>query len=157
MTELTMLPLVANGTVATRTKADRLEVLTALINAPTFDPLFASNVIRVPGDHPVYAWLCGVPHCQRARGERHTFCKAHDDQWRSQRSAGCTSIADFLRTAEPFQPVTGQQPPACRICPDIPASGRLGLCFRHADRWNSHRRHHPGDRTALFNAWLAAE
>jgi hypothetical protein len=157
MTELKMLPLVSSGTALTRTKADRLEVLTALINAPAFDPLFARDVIRVPGDHPVYAWLCGVPGCQRAREERHTFCKAHDGQWRSQRREGRCSIAEFLRTAKPLQRVAWQQPPACRICPDIPALGRLGLCLRHADRWNSHRKHHPGGRTTVFNAWLAAE
>ncbi|TDB73220.1 hypothetical protein [Micromonospora sp. KC723] len=38
---------------------DRLEILTALISAPSFDPMFGTDVIRIPRDHSTYRWWCG--------------------------------------------------------------------------------------------------
>ena len=37
---------------------DRLEILTALISAPSFDPLFRGDIIKIPAGHPVYRWNC---------------------------------------------------------------------------------------------------
>ncbi|MEV6741350.1 hypothetical protein AB0N14_32345 [Streptomyces sp. NPDC051104] len=51
-----------------RTKRDRLEILHALIAAPTFDPLLTPDVIAVPGDHPVFGWACAVEDCGRVEG-----------------------------------------------------------------------------------------
>jgi hypothetical protein len=33
---------------------DRLEILAALISAPSFDPLFRPDIVKVPAGHPVY-------------------------------------------------------------------------------------------------------
>ena len=37
-----------------RAGRDRLELLTALIDGPAFDPLFRPGVIRIPSRHPVF-------------------------------------------------------------------------------------------------------
>ena len=31
---------------------DRLEILSALISAPSFDPLFRGDIIKIPAGHP---------------------------------------------------------------------------------------------------------
>jgi hypothetical protein len=61
-----LLPVLSPSTAPSRTIGDRLELLTALLNAPTFDAAFRTDVIDLPGDHPVYSWECGVPQCERA-------------------------------------------------------------------------------------------
>ena len=43
-----------------RAGRDRLELLTALIDGPAFDPLFRGEVIRIPARHPVFRWACLV-------------------------------------------------------------------------------------------------
>ncbi|MFE0373336.1 hypothetical protein [Streptomyces tendae] len=48
MIPLTLLP---GRTDTTRIGRDRLELLTALIDAPAFDPLFRDTLIRVPPQH----------------------------------------------------------------------------------------------------------
>jgi hypothetical protein len=40
-----------------REPRDRLELLTALINGPGFDPVFRDDVIRIPPGHRIYPWL----------------------------------------------------------------------------------------------------
>ena len=67
---------------------DRLEMLTALIAAPSFDPLFRAEVIQVPAGHPVFRWSCVVPQCRRGRGEWREFCGAHERQWTAARESG---------------------------------------------------------------------
>jgi hypothetical protein len=47
---LSLLPADVPG----RADRDRLELLTALIAAPGFDPLYRSGLITIPPDHPVY-------------------------------------------------------------------------------------------------------
>lgn len=39
----------------TRVGRDRIELLTALIEAPTFDPLYRADLIEIPPHHPVSA------------------------------------------------------------------------------------------------------
>jgi len=51
-----------------RASRDRLEVLTALMNAPSFDPLFRTDIITIPPCHPVYRWNCLVTDCERPKG-----------------------------------------------------------------------------------------
>jgi hypothetical protein len=50
----------------TRTGRDRLEVLTALIGAPSFDPLVRPDIVKVPPNHPVYRWACLAADCERS-------------------------------------------------------------------------------------------
>ena len=33
---------------------DRLEILTALIAGPSFDPVYRPDIITIPGGHPIY-------------------------------------------------------------------------------------------------------
>ena len=44
---------------------DRFEIMTALVNSPSFDPVFRSEIVEVPPDHPVYRWICLVTDCER--------------------------------------------------------------------------------------------
>ncbi|MFZ0118629.1 MAG: hypothetical protein WAN20_03315 [Pseudonocardiaceae bacterium] len=37
-----------------RVGRDRLEILTALINGPSFDPTYRPDIIKIPRTHPVY-------------------------------------------------------------------------------------------------------
>ncbi|MFE6692199.1 hypothetical protein ACFVFQ_37835 [Streptomyces sp. NPDC057743] len=66
----------------TRAGRDRLEVLTALINAPSFDPLFRPGVITIPPDHPVYRWNCLVTDCERTTMGHGDLCSAQEMHWR---------------------------------------------------------------------------
>jgi len=130
---------------------DRLEMLTALIAAPSFDPLFRAEAIQVPAGHPVFRWSCVVPQCRRGRGECREFCAAHQRQWTAARECG-TGLPAFLAMAEP-QPLPRFHDGArCRICPGLPAAGRLELCGRHRARWNTRRRRFTG-----FAAWCASQ
>jgi integrase len=126
-------------------------MLTALIAAPSFDPLFRAEVIQVPGGHPVFRWSCVVPECRRGRLEWRELCATHQDQWTAAQESG-TGLAGFLAAAEPLPPPRINDGARCRICPGLPASGKLGLCARHRFRWNA-RRH----RFADFGAWCAAQ
>ncbi|MEV8058759.1 site-specific integrase [Streptomyces antimycoticus] len=137
----------------TRTGRDRLEVLTALINAPSFDPLFRPDIITIPPDHPVYRWNCLVTDCERTTMGNGDLCSAHEMLWRQQRDAG-TSRADFLRSAPPAGPGQEVEERPCRICPDRPARHlTLDLCHHHQFRWYHHRDRHGAD--ADFDDWLA--
>jgi integrase len=130
---------------------DRLEMLTALIAAPSFDPLFRAGVIQVPAGHPVFRWSCLVPECLRGRGDYREFCAAHGRQWRAAREAG-TALAAFLAQAEPQPRARFHEGARCRICPGLPAAGRLELCGRHRARWNTRR-----DRLTDFTGWCASQ
>ena len=57
MTAAVPLPvLVPAGGGDGRQWRDRLEVLSALIGGPGFDPLLRGDIIALPRDHPVYWW-----------------------------------------------------------------------------------------------------
>jgi hypothetical protein len=46
-----------------RERRDRLELLTALIDGPGFDPLLRADIIEFPRDHPVWWWGCRIKDC----------------------------------------------------------------------------------------------
>jgi hypothetical protein len=50
-------------------------LLSALIAAPSFDPVLREDVMRFPADHPFYGWGCGVVDCQRPKEPAHDFCR----------------------------------------------------------------------------------
>ncbi len=139
-----------------RTSRDRLEVLTALINAPSFDPVFRTDIVTIPPDHPVFRWNCLITGCGRPTMGHGDLCSAHQKLWRRQRDAG-TSRAQFLRTATPAGPGQELEERACRICPARPARHlTLELCHHHQFRWYHHRNGHQ-DRygaAADFDDWL---
>lgn len=136
-----------------RTGRDRLEVLTALINAPSFDPLFRAEIIKIPSGHPVYRWNCLVTGCERTTMGHGDLCSAHEMLWRQRRDGG-ESRTEFLRTAPPVGVGEGVHERPCRICPDRPSCQvTLELCHHHQFRWYHHRECHGAG--AGFDAWLA--
>ena len=133
---------------------DRLEILAALISAPSFDPLFRPDIIKVPAGHPVYRWNC-LAGCERTVMGHGDLCGAHQDLWRKHRGEGGTRAA-FLRAARPLGPGEGVEEQPCRICPDRPACHvTLRLCHHHQFRWYNYRPRH-GD-AADFDQWLAGQ
>ncbi|HEY3033723.1 MAG TPA: tyrosine-type recombinase/integrase [Streptosporangiaceae bacterium] len=152
MTTKALLPLYQDR--ADRAERDRLELLTALINGPSFDPVFRPEVIRIPRGHPVYRWECVVEHCERTRAGGTDLCSAHREQWCAARDAGVGKAA-FLTSAEPLRRSEQVEEAACRACPHRPAVfTRWRLCQRHNSQWYHHRTVEGED--ADFNQWLAA-
>ncbi|MFJ8853138.1 tyrosine-type recombinase/integrase [Streptomyces sp. NPDC102437] len=157
-----LLPVLEPGTAPTRTVGDRLEMLSALIAAPSFDPLFRPDVIAVPPDHPTFGWTCGVPQCQRALNPGGEFCFRHSKHWAAfRREHGKNvSVAEFFRAAEPLQERSWFTPPACLICPDTPAWNRtVGLCYLHSKRWPRDRNFHRAETGEVldFALWMAGQ
>jgi hypothetical protein len=56
---------------------DRLEILTALIAGPSFDPVYRPDIITIPGGHPIYRWACVVADCERPRTGGSDLCSIH--------------------------------------------------------------------------------
>lgn len=99
-----------------RTRRDRLEVLTALINGPEFDPVLRGGVLKIPPTHPVYPWSCTVVDCARPCWRRYAMCSVHAEQWQEAEARGMNR-AQFLRTAEPLPATEMPEAMMCRICP----------------------------------------
>lgn len=149
------LALLPSDNHKSRVTRDRLELLTALISAPGFDPLYRAEIVMIPPQHPVYAWACVVAGCERVRRTGANLCHGHSREWRSAQRAG-SSRAEFLRTATPMLALAGVDLGACRICPDRPATtATTGLCERHDDRWRRHLA--MGGTNADFKEWLRHE
>ncbi|MFE2159947.1 hypothetical protein ACFW9M_19290 [Streptomyces lydicus] len=132
MIPLTLLP---GRSDTTRIGRDRLELLTALIDAPAFDPLFRDTLIFIPPQHPVFAWQCGVDGCERIRRVSHNLCGSHCLEWEQAERAGQSKRA-FMHAATPLPAARGVDYGRCRICPDRPAvSPTTQLCHQHQNRW----------------------
>ncbi|MDH6522536.1 hypothetical protein M2163_000954 [Streptomyces sp. SAI-135] len=142
---LTLLPGRAD---APRIGRDRLELLTALIEAPGFDPLFRDTLIYVPAQHPVFAWQCAVEGCERIRRVGHNLCGTQYLQWEQAEQTGQTKRT-FMNTATPLLAARGVDYGRCRICPDRPAGNpTTRLCLQHDNRWQRGAAAHL-DRTHL--------
>lgn len=138
-----------------RESQDRLEVLTALINGPGFDPVFRNEVIRIPDRHPVYPWHCAVVDCERPRWAKKDLCAIHTEQWKHAKAGGARK-SDFVHTAEPLKASRMVEAIRCRVCPGRPAFNRgLALCHRHRNRWRACRS--AGATAADFEAWISQE
>jgi integrase len=137
-----------------RESRDRLEILTALISAPSFDPLFRGDIITIPAGHPVYRWDCLAEGCERAAVGNDDLCHAHKTLWQRYRDEGGTR-AGFLQEAPQLGPGAATRERPCRICPERPASHvTLELCDYHDNRW--HGRHCRGGKAGSFSDFLAA-
>ena len=137
----------------TRAGRDRLELLTALINGPAFDPLFRAEVIRIPARHPVFRWMCLVAGCERPRKGSLEMCSVHHEQ-RAQAQARGEGMAAFLAAAQPLGPSVWVEHVPCRICPGRPATHTgWRLCHRHYMRW--YRRQRGEGQQASFENWFA--
>jgi len=77
---------------------DRLEILTALIDGPSFDAMFRPDVIDVPPEHPIYRWVCIVDGCQRPGSGSGDLCGEHEVQWSREQARGVGKAA-FLSAA----------------------------------------------------------
>jgi integrase len=144
------LPL-APGQDARETR-DRLEILTALINAPSFDPVLRPDVINVPVDHPTFGWVCVIPGCARAKESLRDMCGGHIKLLRA-RPAGMDR-AEFIRTAEPLQLDLPFRHGRCTFCPGRPAVSAkpMLVCTRHRVSWRwAERTGQPPEQ------WLAAQ
>lgn len=141
-----------------RNERDRLELLQALMGAPSFDPLYRDDVITIPRGHPVYLWWCAVPGCEQSRAQNTNYCQSHVRAWRAhlaELGEDVATKATFLNVAEPLtregsEPV---EPQICRICLVRPAfNQRRSLCSRHLDKWVSYNaRVRPEDK---FDEWV---
>ena len=79
--------------VTDRVGRDRLEILTALIAGPSFDPIFRPDVIEIPRQHPIYRWDCVVGGCERSRSGAWDLCPEHLRQWARERDGGLGKAA----------------------------------------------------------------
>jgi integrase len=137
------------------TSRDRLELLTALISSPSFDPLLRPDVIRIPRGHRVYRWECVVAGCERPRSSGIDFCSVHRVQWRLAAGRG-TCKAEFVTRAQPLEASQGPEQVPCRVCMQRPATHtRWRLCRRHMNGWRAHRA--SGGDAAQFGQWLAGQ
>jgi integrase len=138
-----------------RTGRDRLEILTALIGGPSFDPVYRPDVIKIPRGHPVYRWECVVAGCERTRTGGSDLCTAHQQQWACDSERGVGKAA-FVTAAQGLDRWVGVEELVCRICPGRPAGhGDLLLCQRHLSRWGLRKRL-AGEGTD-FAGWLSEE
>jgi integrase len=150
-TALRLLPLAEPGRVG----RDRLEILTALINAPSFDPLYRGELIEFPRHHPAYNWGCHVDGCEKPVNGSGNLCTLHFRGWSAARVAGMSWV-EFIAQATPLALRRGAEPGECRICPGRPAGvADISLCKRHRHLWTATvRRHGPA---ADFTSWLAGQ
>lgn len=136
-----------------RVGRDRLEILTALISSPSFDPLFGADVVRIPRDHPTYRWWCLVAACERVRSSGSDLCSVHMRAWGDANRGGVGKAA-FLAAAQPLAASEWVEQAACQICPDRPAAHtRWRLCHRHLSQWK--QRGVPDE--AAFPGWVAVQ
>jgi len=132
---------------------DRLEILTALLDGPSFDPIFRPDVIGVPPDHRVYRWVCTVADCERPLAGSTSLCGEHEIQWSRARARGVGKAA-FLSAATGLPRFVRVEDTPCRICPDRPiVVSELRLCKSHNMRWFRHKQ--SVGENADFTEWLS--
>jgi integrase len=140
---------------ADRVGRDRLEILTALIGGPSFDPVYRPDVIEIPPGHAVYRWACVVDRCERSRTGGSDLCSEHQRQWVQDSERGVGRAA-FVAAAQGLDRRVGAQETICQICPERPAARNdLRLCQRHLSRWAA--RKNEGDDSEAFAAWVSGE
>jgi len=138
-----------------RVGRDRLEILTALIGSPSFDPLFRDDIITIPGGHPIYRWQCVVAACERTRTGGSDLCCQHQQGWAAASAQG-TGRAAFVAGALGLERHVGTEEVLCRICVKRPAAHlELRLCQQHLSRWSYHQKTRGGE--ADFAEWASQE
>jgi integrase len=142
-----------------RVGRDRLEILTALINGPSFDPIYQPDIIKIPRGHPVYQWDCVVDGCERVRSGNNDLCSAHQAEWGQSRRGG-TTRAQYLAAAAPLASTGWECDDPCRICPTRPGmrySGGLRLCSRHHHWWRQASSSGSGADSMELARWAAQQ
>jgi integrase len=136
-----------------RAGRDRLEILAALISAPSFDSVFRTDIIQIPRGHPVYRWECVVDGCERTRSGGSDMCSVHWREWTAARERGIGKAA-FVTAARGLDRHVRAEEITCRICPQRPAAHtELRLCQRHLSRW-SHQKQAGEDG---FAGWISGQ
>ena len=111
-----------------RAGRDRLEILTALISGPSFDPLFRPDVIKIPRRPP------GLPVGLRGRATASGPRSGGGGPVR--RAPGAVARAPRARRGQgrvpaarprPWAGASGAEEQPCRICPDRPGLHTLTL------------------------------
>lgn len=139
-----------------RVGRDRLEILTALIGSPSFDPMFRADIVRIPRGHPIYQWDCVINGCERVRGTG-DLCSIHRQEWAQAKAHGIGKAA-FVAAAQPLPPSEFLEEVACRVCLHRPADRtELRLCQRHRNRWRQHQHRHEHGQTVDFDRWLGEQ
>ena len=138
-----------------RASRDRLEILTALIGGPSFDPVYRGNIVKFPGGHPIYRWECVVSTCERTRTGGSDLCTQYQQEWAAQSARGVGKAA-FVAAACGLERRVGTEEAACRVCVKRPAAqAELRLCQRHLSRWAYYQQSQGKD--ADFAAWVSHE
>ncbi|SED73526.1 hypothetical protein SAMN05428945_5336 [Streptomyces sp. 2224.1] len=129
---LTLLP---GRSDTTRIGRDRLELLTALIDAPAFDPLFRDTLIFIPPQHPVFA-CSAASTVVSASAASATTC-AVLTVWSGSRQSGPASPSALSCTPQRLFRLRGEWTTgAAGSAPDRPAvSPTTQLCHQHQNRW----------------------
>jgi hypothetical protein len=136
-----------------REERDRLEILTALIAGPSFDPTFRPDVIEIGQGHPIYRWECVVDGCERSRSGGTDLCNEHREQWARDRECGVGKAA-FLTAATGLKRHVRAEEMVCRVCPERPvAHTELRLCQRHLGRWAYHEKTNGGHANLAVLFW----
>ncbi len=147
------LALLPQPTRPDRVGRDRLEILTALIGSPSFEPIFRTDLVRIPLGHPTYRWWCVVTGCERVRSSSSDMCAVHIRAFREASRHGVGKAA-FLASAEPLPASEWVEQAACRVCPDRPAAHtRWRLCRRHLSQWKQRG----VEDDAALAGWLAEQ
>jgi hypothetical protein len=134
---------------------DRLEIMTALIDGPSFDAMFRPDVIDAPPEHPIYRWVWIVDGCQRPGSGSGDLCGEHEIQWSRERARGVGKAA-FLSAATGLPRFVRFEDTPCRICPDRPiAQSELLLCRSHQMRWFRYQQ--SVGEAAQFDEWLNSQ
>ncbi|ARP69158.1 integrase [Streptomyces pluripotens] len=138
-----------------RVGRDRLEILTALIGGPSFDPVYRPDIIEIPRGHAIYRWECVVASCERTRTGGSDLCSEHQRQWTFDSERGVGRAA-FVAAAQGLERHVGAEAAICRICPERPAAhSDLRLCQRHLSRWVALK--NEGDDSDSFAVWVSGE
>ena len=137
------------------TGRDRLEILTALINARRSTRCSGRTSSR---SRPLIPSTAGTAWSRAASDPRPgagTYARRMRGDGVSARH-GEMARAEFVRTASPAGPAAWIDERPCRICPGRPArSLALGLCDKHQFRWYRHLELRGDD--ADFDDWLARQ
>ncbi len=138
-----------------RLSRDRLELLTALLNAPGVEPFFRDEVICYPDQHRVFAWRCSVSACGAPRTGHKDMCHGHIEQWARLKAEGGSRF-EFARTATASVSTVVIELKPCRICGHRPTSRHSrNLCDRHDGRWRDYLR--AGGSKADLERWMSGE
>lgn len=137
----------------TRVTRDRVELLAALVGAPSFDARFRADIIQIAADDPIFRWCCLVEGCDRTRRLGNRLCSTHYAEWHA--GFADKPFGQFLEVAKPLKVLFGKRREPCRICQVRPSqNSKAQLCRTHHEMWRLTGISHAGPE---FTEWLTAQ